>query len=303
MKKSHPLRDYFRGRFILQFVSVLSAFALWIFVNSGQRVDEKRPVKIQYTRMPSNLTFERTPLKEVAIGLSGPFYRLRGLKDDDLTYLVDLSNARAGSNRVELTLDALKLPLDLEATFPNPRVFFVYLEELAVKELPLRPTFVGQLEGGLSVGKISLKPEIVTVTGPRSILSKLDSVPFEIALDGRTSSFSWNGKPKLSVPATEVRENVYAEIEISTVKLTKEFVNVPVIAKGRSEVSIEPALATVIIEGPEREIQGSSWQPQVVVETKDLKKGRFLLRGKVEVSSSLKVIEIKPQNFLVEVLQ
>ena len=303
MKKTHPLRDYFKGRFILQLVSVLTALALWIFVNSGQRVDEKRPVKIQYTRMPSNLTFERTPLKEVAIGISGPFYRLRGLKDEDLTYLVDLSNARAGSNRVELTLDALKLPLDLEATFPNPRVFFVYLEELSIRELPLRPTFIGQLADGLSVGKISLRPEIVTVTGPRSTLSKLDSVPFEIALDGKTSSFSWNGKPKLNLPATDVRENVYAEVEISTVKLTKEYVNVPVIARGRTEVSIEPALATVVVEGPEREIQSNSWQPQVVVETQGLKKGRFLLRGKVETPTSLKVIEIKPQNFLVEVLQ
>lgn len=303
MKKRQSFRDYFKGRMLLQFFSLLIAMGLWVFVNSGQRVDEKRPVKIQYTRMPANLTFERTPLKEVAIGLSGPLYRLRGLQDDDLTYLVDLSNARPGSNRVELTLDALRLPLDLEATFPNPRVFFVYLEELAVRELPIKPAFVGQLDGGLSVGRVNMNPQVVTVSGPRSVLSKLEFIPFEISLEGRTSTFTVNGKPKTAAPSIEIRETVYAEVEISTVRLTKEYENVPVVSKGRQEVSIHPPIATILVEGAERDVQGLSWQPQVVVETKDLKKGRYLLRGRVEGPSSIKVLEVKPQNFLVEVLQ
>lgn len=303
MKKRSIWKDYFRGKILLQMFSVGVALGLWIFVNSGQQVEEKRTVKIQYTRMPANLTFEKNPLKEVAIGLSGPLYRLRGLTDEDLTYLVDLSGARPGSNRVELTLDALRLPLDLEATFPNPRVFYVYLEEMGLRELPVRPQFIGQLEEGLSISRVSLNPEIVTIAGPKSVLSKLEFVPLEINVEGRNTTFTMTAKPKVNAPSVEIRDSVYAEVEISALKRTKEFENVPVTASGNKEVSVEPALATVLVEGAERDVQTLSWQPQVVIDVKDLKRGRYLLRGRVDAPAAIKVLEIRPQNFRVEILQ
>jgi len=303
MRKRGIWKDYFRGKLLLQVFSVLVALGLWIFVNSGQQIEEKRSVKIQYTRMPSTLTFEKSPLKEVAIGLSGPLYRLRALTDDDLTYLVDLSGAKPGSNRVELTLDALRLPLDLEATLPNPRVFYVYLEEVNMRELPVRAQFSGQLKAGLSITKVGLNPVVVTVEGPKSVLSKLEFVPLEISLEGRSASFNVTIKPKINAPSVEVRESVYAEIEIAAVKRTKEFENVPVTALGSDRVSIEPGLATVLVEGAERDVQTLSWQPQVVVDVKDLKRGRYLLRGRVEAPASIRVLEIRPLNFRVEILQ
>jgi YbbR domain-containing protein len=301
IRKKSYFKDYLRGRFWLQLFSLGAAISLWLFVNSGQQVEEKRAVRIQYTRMPPNLTFERTPLKEVSIGLVGPLYRLRSLSEDDLTYLVDLSNARAGTTRVELSLDALKLPLDLEATFPNPRIFFVYLEELTTRELPVRPSFEGELEDGFSISDIRLSPPTVQVTGPRSLLSRLEFIPVDVDLRGRKGPFNLTVKPRVPAPTVEVNASVYLEIDISTVKSLREYQAVSVKTTG-GRTRVDPAVGTVIVEGPQRDLQTLTWTPEIVIDTKDLKRGRFLLRGRVEAPPGLRVLEVRPSQFLVEVL-
>lgn len=304
MKRHTQWQDYLPTRLPVLIVSFILAIGLWVFVNSGQEVEEKRTVRIQYSKIPPNLTFERTPLREVSIGLSGPLYRIRSLKENDLTYLVDLSQARAGTTRIELTLDALRLPLDLEATFPSPRVFYVYLEEVEVRALPVRPKFIGRLAEGLTLSSLRVEPEVVTVEGPRSLVSKLDSVPVEISLEGRQESFSVSVKPELDLGSLDVKEGVLVDVEIVAAKSVRDFVGVPVKVSNVKAASVEPAVAKVVIEGSERALAQLNWQPEVRIEAKGLRRGRFLLRGVVDnVPEGLKVLEISPPQFLVEVLQ
>lgn len=305
--KSWFYREFFRIRPGLAIFSLLLAFGIWIVVNSGQAVQEKRSVKIQYTKMPATLTFERTPVKEVSLGLLGPLYRIRSLRDEDLTYTVDLSEARSGANRIELTLDALRLPLDLEASFPSPHLIYVYLEALETKTLPVKALIVGAPAEGFSVGEIHFNPAQVRAAGPRSQIAKFDSAPLEIPVEGKKATFSVTGKPRLNSSTVQIDESVYAEVEVSPVKVTKTFENVPVVVEGSEsgarEVKIEPAIAAVEIEGGQKDLQSVNWAPQVVISVKDLKRGKYLLRGRVDLPPGLKAAEIRPQNFVVEVIK
>ncbi len=304
MKRRIQWREFFESRGTFISISFLVAVGLWIFVNSGQSTEEKRQGRIEYLRMPPGLTFEKTPIREASLVLTGSLYRLRAIRTEDLIFPVDLSNVRPGANRVELTTDALRLPLDVESTTPSPRVFNVYVEELVIRQVPLKAEYVGEVDGGLSVAKVLFNPDRVTVSGPRSLVNKLESVPVTVSLYGRRNSFNFNVNPKLSLPgAVEVKESVFVQVEISTVQVTKDFDNVAVVGDSQRAIKIEPSLARVQIEGAQRDIGDLKWQPQVVLETKSLKKGRYLLRGKVEAPTALKVLQIEPQNFLVEVLE
>jgi YbbR domain-containing protein len=303
MKRRSKFQEFFQGKLPLWGASFLAAFSLWLYLVSGQNADERRIVKIQYTRIPQGLTFESTPLKEVALGISGPLYLIRNLREEDLTYLVDLSSAKSGANRIELSLDVLKLPLELEASFPSPRVFYVYLEEMISRQLPVRPQMVGNLAEGLTLGDLRVRPDRVTLSGPRSIVNKLESVDVEVSLEGQTQSFSTTARPRLAIPSVEVREVVTIDVDISTRRVTRDYSNVPVQVSGSQRVTISPPLATVSIEGPEAEVNRLSWQPVVLIKSEGLSRGRYLLRGQVSAPEKMKVLEVQPSQFLVEVLE
>lgn len=304
MKRRIQWKEFFESRGSLISIAFLIAVGLWIFVNSGQSTEEKRSGRIEYLRMPPGLTFERTPVRDASLMLTGSLYRLRSIGPDDLVFPVDLSSARPGTNRVELTIDALRLPLDVEATTPTPRVFNLHLEELVVREVPVKAELIGDVDGGLSVAKVLLNPDRVTVSGPRSLVSKLESVPISVSLMGRKNSFNFNTVPKLTLPGSvEVKENVFVQVEISTVQVTKDFTDVPVVGDSMKALKVEPSLGRVVVEGAQRDMGDLKWQPQIKVEVGGLKRGRYLLRGRVDAPVALKVLAIEPQNFLVEVLE
>jgi len=296
-------KEWFKIAFPLQLIALVLGVVVWVFVNKGREVDVKKVVKLEYTKVPAGLAFERTPTLETSIGLSGPLYQLRSLQDQELTLLVDLSAARPGLNRVEISVDSLKLPMDLQVSGPYPRTALVFLEPVVAREVPVRPVLEGQIREGSTVMSIRLSSEVVTVVGPKSTISKLENVPFRISVEGKSSSFSVSGKPEMIVSNMSSDDLISADIEISALKASKEFLNVPVSVATRREVAISPAVARVVVEGPETQKDKFKWQPQVLVDIEGLEKGRYRLRGRVALPEGWRASLIEPQNFLVEIIK
>lgn len=303
IRREFSWREWFKISFPLQMVALMFGVGIWVFVNRGREVDVKKVVKIEYTKLPPGLAFERTPTNETSIGLSGPLYRLRTIQDEEMTVLIDLSGARAGLNRMEISADSLKLPLDLQVSGPYPRTALVFLEPVLSREIPVRPVLEGQTKEGSTVLGVKLNSESVTVVGPRSILMKMEHVPFRISIEGKSASFSVSGRPELVSLGLSSDDLIAADVEISTVKSSKEFLNVPVMVSGNREVSISPAVARVVVEGPETQAANFKWDPQVMIDVEGLGKGRYRLRGRVILPEGWRASAIEPQNFLVEIIK
>jgi YbbR domain-containing protein len=306
MKRKSTISDWFSSNAAFQVLAVLLALLAWVFVNSGRTIEQKREVRLQYLQVPKGLVFHRVPLKEFKVDLSGSLYRLRTIKDEDLVYVVDLSQARAGANRVEVDLDNMRLPLDVEAMHPNPKFFYVHLEEVYVRSLPIKPIYLGALREGFAVSEIRTSPESITLTGPRSVVSKLENVEIEIPVAGKDSSFSLQVKPKINLPNTEAVDSVLVEVDVSPIRSARELTNIPVVAEGATEagqVKISPTAATVSVEGNPGAANSLGGQLKVVIPVEGLKRGRYRMRGRVDLPPSLKLVKIEPQTFIVEVLR
>lgn len=297
-------REWLFSKAPLQILALLFAILAWVLVNSGQTVQQRRSIRLQYVQVPRDLIFQKNPIKEVKVDLTGSLYRLRGIPDDDLIYSVDLSAARPGMNRVELELDSLRLPFDIEATHLNPRSFNVYLEEMSGQSLKLKPMPLGRPKDGFQVGTIKVKPDVISVIGPKSVLSKLTELEVEVNLSNRELSFSETIKPRLSFPNAESLEPVLVEVEIlpQTAKREYPFVSVTQ-GSEKGKVRITPNKAKVILEGGDSDLRVLESRLEVTVPVDGLKRGRYRLRGQVSLPPRVKLISVEPESFLVEVLQ
>ena len=306
MKKKTSIADWFSSNVAFQILSVVLALLAWVFVNSGRTIEQKREGKIQYLQIPKGLVFHRTPLKEFKIDLTGSLYRLRSIKDEDLVYVVDMSNARAGANRVEIDTDNLRLPLDVEASHPNPKFFNVHLEEVFVRNLPIKPVYLGALREGYIVSAFRSSPESITLSGPRSVVSKIDYVELEIPVAGKDSSFSLQVKPKLNLPNSELTDSVLVEVDVSPIRSIREFANIPVMVAGAidpDKVKVSPGMASISVEGSPEVANSLEGQLKVSIPVDSLKRGRYRIRGEVDLPPALRLVKMEPQTFIVEVLR
>ena len=301
-RRDFAWREWFKVSFPLQVVALILGVGVWVSVNKGREVDVKKIVKLEYTKLPPGLAFERPPTTQTSIGLSGPLYQLRTIQDQELTLLIDLSSARPGINRLEISPDSLKLPLDLQVSGPYPRTAVAILEPMVARRIPIKPILEGQVREGSSVVGVRLNLDEINVMGPKSTMSKLENLAFRVSVEGKSSSFSVSGRPELA-SGLSTDELISADIEISALKTSKEFLNVPVIVSSKREVSISPAMAKVMIEGPETQASAFKWDPQVVIDIEGLERGRYRLRGRVILPEGWRASGIEPQNFLVEIIK
>jgi YbbR domain-containing protein len=302
-RRRRTFAEWFKERALLQIFSLVIALAAWALVNSGQTISQRKTVHLQYVQVPASLVFQRNPLKEVKVDLTGSLYRLRSISDADLNYTVDLSSAKPGTSHIEMDIENLRLPLDVEASHISPRSFNIYLEEIYARSLPIKPLFIGKLKDGFQMGIVKVSPQAVSVSGPKSIVSKLAEVGVDVSLANRELSFSETIKPKLSFPGAEALENVTVEVEITPQKTRLEFPTIPVSTRTLQKVKITPMNGKVILEGPEAEIRGLESKLEIVISVEGLKRGRYRLRGNVLTPDKVKLISIEPESFLVEVLQ
>lgn len=304
MKRKNIIIDWLASNLAFGALSLVLAVLAWTFVNGGRQTEQRRTVKIQYLQPPRGLAFHRTPLKEFKIDMAGSLFKLRMIKDEDLVYPVDLSSVNAGALRVDIDLDNLRLPMEIEASHPSPRSFMLYLEELATHGAPLKPIVLGAPKEGFVVGEIHLSPSTVMVAGPRSLISKIGQIEIEIPVGDRDSSFSTSIKPRVTLPDVEVQDSVVAEVEIKPIRIVRELMDIPVVTDGRAtNVKINPGVARVFLEGDSNSALELEGKLKVVIATEDLKRGRYRLRGEVALPPGVRLVRIEPATFLVEIGQ
>ena len=299
MKTSRKFHDWLWTKAPLQGFALLVAIVAWVFVNSGTSVQQRRSVRIQYLQTPEGLSFHKTPLKNFKVNLKGSFYDVRALSDDALFYLVDLRDVKAGIHKVNIDLANLRLPLDVEAANPNPRIFNIHLEELYAKDVGVKVTLVGSPQEGYSVVNVLTNPQFVTLSGPRSIVEKLDYAEINVSLEGRSISFSSQMKPSVMYGEIEAIDPVLVEIELEPIMTTKEFKNVPVLVEGGWSADISPPETTLTLRGIQSDLENLKKRLKVEVPVAGLKRGRYRIRGKLELPYNVKLIMMHPDSFIV----
>ncbi|MGH7831980.1 MAG: CdaR family protein, partial [Candidatus Binatia bacterium] len=168
----------------LKLLSLIIAFALWFFVNAGQKPAEKSvEVPVQFRNIPSELMVTNPALEQIEVRVMGPPAVLSTIESEQLKVVLDLDGARPGTSTFRLTPDFFRTPRGVRITHISPSIINLRLEAVAVRSVPVKVRLGEKLPFGYKIAALETRPETVRVRGPAAEVNRMSSVetlPFEL---------------------------------------------------------------------------------------------------------------------------
>lgn len=176
---------------LLRLLALGIAIGIWFSASVEDRlVSSEKVVEVGITYNRPRGFMIINPAQNVQVRLLGSKKAIRQLSPYMVDVQVVLSQRQEGSAIVNLSRENVQAPDGLEVVSIEPNTIRVDLE----REVTQRVTVVPKLAGKLAPGSVMEEPEVfpnqVLVTGPKSMLSRVESLTTDpIDLSGRTATF------------------------------------------------------------------------------------------------------------------
>jgi YbbR domain-containing protein len=202
---------------VLFLASLLAAFLLW-YVLSAQRTREisVRGVRAQLTlvNIPSNLVLVSGVPDTVSVQLRGPLSRLLDPRTP-LEVLLDLSNARPGTDSYPINASDIPLPPEVEVVSVEPAAISLVLERRQTLSVAVRPVVEGLPAAGFVLASVRVMPEQMAIQGPESRLEGVDFIETTpISVEGATGPVETEVQPVLPDPLLRLLSPVPIQVVV-----------------------------------------------------------------------------------------
>jgi YbbR domain-containing protein len=285
----------------LKLLSLLIAFALWSFVNFGERdAEETLRVPLELRNVPSHLMITSPRDDFVEVRVVGPRTLLGRIDRNRLAIPVDLSGVKPGPAVFRLSSDSLPLPRGVRVARITPAQVTLELERVAHKTVPVRLRFAGRLPAHLQLTESKVSPEMVEVSGPASTIEDIAAAytqPIDVtALTPGTFERELPLEPSgeyVSFSASRVA----VQLRVEEILVTREFRRVDVeVRNAPFPASVSPKSVTVTVRGPKRLLSPETEfsGPVVYVDAEGQAPGRHQLDVRVELPDGMEVVQVEP---------
>jgi hypothetical protein len=135
-------------------------------------------IPIHFRNLPDHLELKATSGAQAAVQLRGKRPLIDALKPEQVGAFADLKDAVAGPHQsVGLSAENIEAPPGLVVVRVSPSVLWLDLERRIEKEVPVAPRLVGSPPEGYRLVQVAVRPAMVKVTGPESLVGALTRVP------------------------------------------------------------------------------------------------------------------------------
>lgn len=180
------------GKMLLwAFVSLLASVLLWVYVTTSEGDVTEVPfdgVQVVF-RGDENLSRDGLVISNISantvnVRINATRRELTKLSSDKLTAVVDVSKSTTKGRytlavSIEYPPGSNKSSIEVASVSPGSISFSV--DKTSSKAIPLEGKFSGTLEDGFAAQPIKFEPQIVTISGPESELSRVAYAWVEIA--------------------------------------------------------------------------------------------------------------------------
>ena len=240
---------------LLKILSILIALGMWVMVVSGHEETKEMTVPVRLINIPQSKV-AISDFSNVSINIKGAARLMQSLTNSDVLLDIDVSGFTDGQSIRSILTSDFKTPLGLEVSDVNPSELRITLDNVTAKEVRVLPSIIGEVKQGYMVESITLKPNSITVTGAKTVLSQLENIStMPINLSERNENFvqnvllkEYDGVTKMHPSSVEVR------VKLRENMIEHEFTNVPVECmnlKSNLMVSNTPSLSYVKARGRE----------------------------------------------------
>lgn len=298
-------KGLFLKDWVIKAVSLGFAMLLWFFVIGEEKSEVSFSIPVEIVNVPSQYTIANDVVSVINLRVYGPRGLVRGLTTQNLTRVIDLRNAKPGTVTVRITPDSIPTPSGVVVTQIQPSAIDIVLEPYEHRVVPVHPVITGKPAQDYEVKEIQAEPKTVRISGPRSVLSRIEAVktlPFDIADTNETVSREVPidlNEPRVSSEKNMARVSVV----IAPVIGHRKFTHVPVqVEPQASKAVVKPVILTVVVEGPRARLKDLGVDDiSATISVKGLEPGRHEMAPDVLVPEGFYVTEIVPDRVRVRI--
>jgi YbbR domain-containing protein len=164
----------------LKLLSLVFALMLWFFIMGERHQEVGFLVPLEFQNIPAGLMIANGVPNQVDVRVSGPRTLLMKVSPNDISIVVDLAKLKPGLTSFKRLDERLNLPSGLVVTRLSPSFIDLRLARIQEKLVPIRVVLSGEPQSGYRVGKVTLLPEKVALTGAESELKNITEVTTEL---------------------------------------------------------------------------------------------------------------------------
>jgi len=248
-------KEIFQRDWILKAISLAFAILLWFFVIGEEKAEVSISLPIEIVNLPGDYVVANDIPSSIDLRVYGPRGLIQAMTTQNLTRVIDLRNAKAGTVTVHISPESIPALGGVKVTRIQPSSIDILLEPFLRRNIPVRPRITGQVAKDFEIREIRAEPDTVMVSGPEDIITKMaeiSTIPVDVTGATATVSgefgFDLKGS-RISVDNNEAVARV--TVVITPVIGSRKITHVPVQADpDRKGVSVWPKTVSVVVEGP-----------------------------------------------------
>jgi len=297
----------------LKILSLFLAIFLWYFVVGEDQVDVTLTVPIEILNLPADLVISNHYRKDIEVSVRGPRSMIQELRRQNITRPIDLANAKPGTLVIKNEPDSIPFPMGVTVLRLQPANITLLIDKLVKKNLPIHPVIEGEPAPGYELGKITLHPDQLTISGPQHLLESQKTLKtYVINLDGLDHSTTVQVQLNLSPELLNLIGETVVSVEISLKEklLRKTVRGIPVNVRDATvPVVAVPGTVAVVADIPENLIRDTPELAMLFrasVSAKNIKKSKKVPVKVVGVNvpghEPIKVISVRPDQVTLRIV-
>ncbi len=191
----------------LKVLSVLLSLVLWLAVVKMADPEKTKSFSVPVDILNKNVITEMGKVPDIVgdtdiavFYISGPRSYVENMSGDDFSVTADLSQIDFSQDG-----DVKLVPIEISAKKNDKRIDIIRrtvnmqirLEDLSEEKFVISPETIGTPAEGCAIGEVEVTPNLLKVSGPESIVSRISRVAAAINVDGISSDVSDNVFPVL----------------------------------------------------------------------------------------------------------
>lgn len=259
MKPNWP--KLFTENLWLKIISLVVAMVLWSIVSSREtELEVPAKVSLEIKNLSKSLVRISDLPNEIEIKARGPRTVLRGLRNREMRYVLDLSGAMPGPMVVKFYDSKIEgLPKGANISEIYPSQVQLILSERKTRTVRVKPVFRGTPADGKEVLKPVVEPELVEISGAAEEIDVLTEVETEIIdLTGHSDTFTVEvGLDLINRHVEPVRDqSVRVTVPIGKPRINKVFYGIPIEVRNTDYAyKLSRTDLDVQLEGPEEQLR------------------------------------------------
>jgi hypothetical protein len=126
--------------------------------------------------MPKDLIISNKFKKEIDVTIRGPRALIMDMGKREISRQVDLSDATPGTRVVTIDNKTISVNRGIQVLRVQPSSIILSLDKLIQKKLAITPVVTGSVAPGHILKDLRIAPDVISITGPQSILAQVESL-------------------------------------------------------------------------------------------------------------------------------